>query len=165
MKYNEQTSLIQHLLDCAREWGLPPGTLPAAPIHKPDTRFYYISGNGLDLCPVCATKALADEFEMNRPVNYCEISTRYEAVRECDICDKILNPKEEEEAFQPAVVMESDLGEPVKKDDLVDCPAGCGQKHPAQPATTSDGAETDVLLFVNCNGKSFAVGIDGRRWK
>jgi hypothetical protein len=63
-----------------------------------------------------------------------------------------------------AVVMESDLGESLKKGDSIECPRNCGQSHPVELSTDADGNETGMLMAVTCGDKSFAVGIDGRRW-
>lgn len=64
----------------------------------------------------------------------------------------------------PVCVTESDLGTRLKKGDLIEC-SNCGGQHETELAKNADGVETDTLMFVQCSGKSFCVGIAGRRWK
>ena len=56
-----------------------------------------------------------------------------------------------------------ELGRPVTKGDLIDCPH-CGEKHTVQygkdPKT---GEETSVLQFYTCGTKSYLCGVKGQR--
>lgn len=71
-------------------------------------------------------------------------------------------PKEHEEipftAFGP-----DDLGEPVRKGELIDCPS-CGGQHEVRCGTDANtGEESPLLQFYTCGEKSYLCGIKGQR--
>ena len=49
---------------------------------------------------------------------------------------------------------------PLKKGDSVNCP-NCKKIHPVE-CGTSDGKESDLLLFYRCGNKSYLAGINGK---
>jgi len=58
-----------------------------------------------------------------------------------------------------------ELGLSLNKGDMVECPAGCGEKHSVALSKDSEGVESNLLMFVRCGDKYYAVGIDGKEWK
>jgi len=98
----------------------------------------------------------------------CNNITRTPDVKYCSIdCaatdyDFLINDKKKQNKIPFISVGNNELkdNKKLKKGNLIDCPH-CLKKHKVELGKTSDGVETDSLMFYKCGKNLYLCGVDG----